>query len=121
MRKTNEDKIKEQANLLISNLFGFGDEKQVITHSKQTNQFFVGGIAIDDSRVANLRSEAEFFLASDMWKIINETLRDVACKVMFEKSTSFDDMKNGKSILYTLSFQNNTLNLLKNYKPKRNN
>lgn len=113
-----ESDIETLVNERVSKLLGVGDEKSIVTLDNKHGIIFIGGQRVDNARLVNLKSEAEFFRNSDLWKIISESPRDVACKAMFNKSQSFDDMKNGKSILYTLSLQNNILDMFIKYEKK---
>ena len=110
--------IEDLANKMVSDLLGFVDEKKVITMNEKQGAIFLGGERITPEECVNLKQEAELILTTDLWKIFNNTIRDIANKTMFEKSESFDDMKSGKCFLYNLSLQNKILNMFKNYVKK---
>ncbi len=113
-----DDKAKEMAEELVRKLLGVIDEKIVVTINEKTGLIFVGGKVLDEARILSLQAEANYYFQSDLWKIINETIKDQAQKVMFEKSETFQDMANGKAWLYLLSLQNKILKIFSNYKPK---
>lgn len=115
-------KAEELANKKVSQMLGIFDEKTVVTYVKRTGAIYIGGELADEGRLASLKAEAEYFEQSDLWKILNSSVDFVTRQIMFEKSNyseNFDDLKNGKSILYTLSFQNNILNTFKTYTQKQ--
>lgn len=103
-----EEKLKE--------LLGNVDYRAVVTNDKQGN-IFVGGVKQEESQLMNLRSEAEFFLASDLYRILSETKKDLAYKTMFEKSENFEDLRTGKLVLYNISIDRNIIERLRNWQP----
>lgn len=121
IKRFEQMKLQEQDELVakrIGELLGVVDENKIITYDKTGHNVFIGGKLIDERRSLNLRSEAEFILQSDLGAILFETPRKIAEEVMFNKSQNFDDMRNGKSILYTVSLQNKILEIFKMYTPK---
>jgi len=91
----------------------------IVSLDKVRGIVYIGGEKTDDVRLKNLKAEAEFFLASDLWKILNETAKMLAQKSMFEMGESLDDMKKGRSLLYLLDSQNKAIEIFKNYLPKK--
>lgn len=83
------------------------DIEKVLTVKE--NKFFVGSEELTQSQLINLQQEVLFFKESALWKVVTNTLREQAQKMMFEKSVSFQDMTNGKMILYTVNVQNKIL------------
>ncbi len=117
MPKPTKD-VKEEARKLVESLLTGIDEKSVLTVDENRGLIFIGGEQIDDARMLNLKSEAEFLLKSDVWKVIHETVKHIAQKTVFVDSQSLADLQKGKSVLYTLSTQSNLLKKLVSYKRK---
>ncbi len=90
-----------------------------MTIDKQKGIIYVGGERIDVARLANLKAEADFFLASDLWTLLYETPKELAQRAMFVNGESLVDMQKGKSMLYTLSTQKNILETFKSFIPKK--
>ena len=111
-RIAEEEKVRTE----IASLLGSFDEKLILTIDSKAGKAYIGGELVDPGRLNNLKQEAEFIVKTDLWLLINETLKKVTQDVMFNKSENFEDMRNGKSILYTLSFQNNVIKVLRSYK-----
>ncbi len=65
--------------------------------------------------VAGLKSESEFMLNSDLWRLLEGTIRHMAYEIMFTKSKSFDDMLSGKMLLYHLDMQKKLMEAFKSY------
>jgi hypothetical protein len=63
----------------------------------------LGGKKLTRLQAQNLQAEAKLLQQTELYKIITSTLKRNAEMVMFEKSQSFDDMKTGKAILYSVS------------------
>jgi len=77
----------------------------IVTVDKRTKIIYIGPEKAPESRLSNLKAEAEFLLQSDIWKIIHETPKELAQKRMFVSGESLEDMRAGRAILYTLSTQ----------------
>ncbi len=91
---------KDELNKLLSII----DTKLVVTEDK-AGAIYIGGERADPARLANLHAEAEFFAESDLWAIINQTVRELAHQAMFVSGKEFDDLKKGRSMLYLLDTQ----------------
>lgn len=116
---TRVDDIEERAEELskekLASLLSPVDLHKIITMDKRNGLIYIGGEKVEDNRLHNLKSEAEFFLESELWQLIQETPKELAQKVMFVAGKSLADMAKGRSILYTLSAQKNILEILKSY------
>ena len=110
--------VEELAQQRLKELFTPTNMKDVVTLDRKGGIIYIGGERADDSRLQNLHAEAEFFMESDLWKVINETAKRLAEIAMFEAGDSLDDMKKGRAILYTLSAQQNAVNIFKQYQKK---
>jgi hypothetical protein len=107
-----ETEVAKRMNDMLSPV----DLNAIIKLDKAKGIVLIGDETVDPVRLSNLRSEAEFLLNSEIWKLLYETPKELAQRAMFVDSQSLDDMKKGKSILYTLSTQKkiiDTLQLLK--------
>jgi hypothetical protein len=100
---------KEKLNDLLSNVA----LNRIVTMDKQKGILFIGGQKVEEGRLSNLKAEAEFFVQSDLWHLIYETPKELAQRAMFVAGENLDDMKKGRSILYTLSTQKNIIDVLK--------
>jgi hypothetical protein len=113
-----ELEAKKLAEEKIVNLLSPVDLSQVVTLDKQRGIVYIGGEMADESTLANLKAEAEFLSQSELWKVITSTVRELAQKSMFVNGESLADMQKGKSILYTLSSQQNIVDIFKSYQRK---
>lgn len=107
----------ERAKQMTAELLTLVDEKAIVGVDKR-GLVFIGGELATDDRLSSLKSEAEYFKESDLWKILNETPKRLAEKAMFEEGDSIDAMKKGRSMLYLLSTQRNIINTFLSYKKK---
>lgn len=101
----------------LSNLLSPIDQSKVISLDKR-GIIYLGGKPADDATMANLKSEAEFLLESDLWRVLHETPKELAQKAMFVAGESVDDMKKGRSMLYVLDTQRKAIDLLKSYEKR---
>lgn len=116
MIKKEKKVLKVDVKDEMSKLLGFIDFNSIITFNEKTGVVFIGGERVDEGKLTNLKSESEFILHSDMWKVMSETIRHLAYEMMFIKSTSFEDMKSGKMLLYHLDIQKKIMDILASYK-----
>lgn len=113
-----DKKAEELAKKKLNDLLSPVDLHKVVTVNKLAGLIFIGGNKAEEGRLANLKSEAEFILNSEVWQLLKETPKSLAERAMFVSGEGLDDMKKGRSILYTLSNQQNILEILKSYIPK---
>lgn len=112
--KPTDEELTERLNELLSNV----DLDKIVSLDKTHGVIYIGGERADNGRLTNLKAEAEFLVNSEIWTLLYETPKELAQRAMFVQGESLDDMKKGKSILYTLSTQQNIINTLKSYLPK---
>lgn len=91
------------------------DMKKVITFDERKGAIFIGGERAEPSALANLKSEAEFLQKSDIWPLLNASIRRLAEIAMFEKGENIESMQKGRSMIYLLSTQNKILDTLASY------
>ncbi len=113
-----EKRAEELSKEKLSKLLADVDLHKIVTLDKQKGIVFVGGERIDENRLTNLSAEAQFFASSDLWALMYETPKELAHKSMFVSGDNLESMQKGRSILYTLSTQNNILELFKSYVKK---
>lgn len=118
LSKLNEDVLERRSNEKLAKLLGAVDENFVVTYDKKTGLVFMGGVKLDEYQIMNLKSEAEAIAQMQIWKTLSETLKQQAQKTIFENSTEWADVMNGKMMLYNLSLQQKILDIFRNYKPK---
>lgn len=99
----------------VNKLLSLIDDKAVVTLDSKNGAVYIGGERADQGRLAALKSEAEFFLQSDLWKIINESIKELAQRAMFVNGESLDDLKKGRSMLYLLDTQNRIVKTFKGF------
>lgn len=109
--------IEKIKNWLAAQLFCAIDPKQVLKQSK-TGVLTIDGEIVGNEEMRSLQNEVKFLTHTRVWKILTETLKEQAEKIMFEKSTSFDDMKTGKMMLYNLNVQQQIIKIIESYKLK---
>ncbi len=109
--------MEKDKNELLKEYFCAVTVDDILTASK-TGKIFLNGVELTEGQASALKVEAEFFRDSHLAKIFFDTLYSQAQKIMFEKAESFDDMRNGKMMMYNISVQKNIIKLLCNYKSK---
>jgi hypothetical protein len=111
--KQAEELAKKKLNDILSPI-----DMNAIASITQQGVIYIGGTHPDDGRLTNLKAEAEFLMQSDIWQLLQETPKMLAEKAMFVSGEGLDDLKKGRSILYTLASQKKIVDLLKSYQPK---
>lgn len=119
MRDDLDKQAEELAKKKLNDLLSVVDVNKIVTVDKARGIVFIGGIKAEAGRLANLKSEAEFLLESDLWHLIHETPKELASRAMFVNGETLADLQKGKSMLYTLSTQKNIIETFKSYTPKK--
>ena len=121
--ETVRDDLDKQAEELskkkLNDLLSVVDINKIVSLDKARGIVFIGGVKVEDTRLSNLKAEAEFFLESDLWHLIYETPKELAQRSMFVAGETLADMAKGKSMLYTLSTQKNIVETFKGYVGKQ--
>ena len=107
--------VEELAQQKLKELFTPVNLRDVVTLDRKGGIIYIGGVRADDSRLQNLHAEAEFFVESDLWRVINETAKQLAQMSMFVAGDSIEDMKKGRAVLFTLDSQRKIVEVFKNY------
>lgn len=119
MRDDLDTQAEELAKHKLASLLSVVDPKKVVTIDKTRGILFISGERVDDSRLASLKSEAEFLHESEIWQLLIHSIRKIAEHAMFVSGDSIDDMKKGRSVLFTLDSQVKIIDLLRSYAPKK--
>lgn len=113
-----EQKAKELSKTMLNDMLSVVDMNSIVTVDKMNKLVYIGGIKTDAMQLANLKAEAEFIVASSLWKLLYETPKELAQRSMFVSSETLADIQKGKSMLYTLSTQKNIIDTFRSYKSK---
>lgn len=113
--KKEPEGLQEAVEKRLADMLGFADPKDVVSFDKQRGFVFVGKDRVPADRLANLKQEAEFVLNSELWRLLEGTIRHMAYEIMFTKSKTFDDMLSGKMLLYHLDTQKKLMEAFRSY------
>lgn len=106
-----DDQAEELAQQKLSQMLTAVDMTKVI--SQKGKILYLGKNIIDEGTLANLKSEAEFLYASQIWKVIQETPRELAQLSMFVDDGKIENqLIKGRAVLYTLDTQKRIVELL---------
>ncbi len=116
------DDLDKRANELIDSrlaeLLSPIDHTHIATFNEKTKQYYIGSELADDAFLSNLKQEADMLKSFNLWKIIQETPKELAQRAMFVAGESVDDMKKGRSMLYTLDSQKRIVEMFSGYQQK---
>lgn len=112
-----ETKAKAMAEQMLNDMLSNVDLNSIVTADKQ-GLVYIGGVKADQGQLANLKSEVEMLETTFLWKLLQETPKELAQRGMFVSGETLADMQKGKTILYVLSVQKNIVNIFKSYKGK---
>lgn len=111
--------LEKTKNELLKELFCAIVPDDIITVDK-IGVIKIDGEALSEGESRALYEEAKFFIESRIYKIIINTPKAQAMEIMYNKSETFDDMRNGKMMLYNLSLQENIVKAIMSFaKPKK--
>lgn len=109
-----EKRAEELAKQKVADLLSVPDMRSIVTLDTRARAIFIGGERADDGRLHNLKAEAEFFMESDLWKLLYETPKRIAQKAMFEDDGSLESLLlKGRAILFMLETQQRNLSVFK--------
>ncbi len=108
-------KIPKDVQAELHKLLSVVDPSLVVSVSK-AGIIHIGGKPAEQARLANLKAEAEFLAQSDLWKVINQSVRELAQRAMFVEGTTLDFLQKGRSVLYTLDSQQKMVDTFKSKK-----
>lgn len=86
----------------------------VLTANSKTGDLYLGGVKLNQQEINNLNEEIKYFKTLRLSKIFFETVKDQARLTMFDRSQSFDDMRNGKAMLNTIGILENIFEKVEN-------
>lgn len=115
-----QDDLDKQASILAKEklealLVGINTDL-IVKLDTRNGVVFIGKERPDDARLATLKSEAEFFEQSELWKILHETPKALAHKAMFnDDGTLENQLIKGRAILYTLDTQKRVIDVFKSF------
>ena len=78
------------------------------------NQVFLGNREVSGVELNNFISDARFLQENQLFQVIKNRLISDAHEVMFNKSTSYEDMNSGKMMLYNLDVQEKIIDKIAN-------
>ena len=108
-----EKRAEELSQVKLASLLSTVDDRAVITLDTRAKAIFIGGERADDARLHNLKSEADFFLESDLWKILYETPKKLAENALFVDDGKLENqLLKGRAVLYTLATQKRVVDIL---------
>lgn len=96
---------------LIHNLYRTVRPEDVLT--VKNGIIFLGNSQISQNELNRLKEEVAVLESMDIWKVMQETIRDKAMEVGFKKSQTFDDLKTTKTMLVNLDIINSILQTIK--------
>jgi hypothetical protein len=76
-------------------------------------KFYLKGKELNLLDLKNLREEVKYLKETMIWKILTNSLKEEARKSMNENALNFDDMRQGKLLLYAISLQEKIIDKLK--------
>lgn len=116
MRDDLDAQAEELSKVKLASLLSVVDMNKIVTIDKVHGIVYIRGQKVEERRLINLKSEAEALSEFDLWHLLSETPKELAHRAMFVAGDSIDDMKKGRSMLYTLSSQQNIVDMFKSYK-----
>lgn len=112
VEKMADDRLKRKLEELLTGV----DERLIVKLDSKNGVVFIGDERPDDSRLVNLKAEAEFLSKSDLWKILSETPKALAQKSIFTDGETIEAVRKGRSMIYTLDTQARILAVFLSYK-----
>ena len=98
-------KAEALAEQKLSQLLSIVDKTKIVTQDR-AGRVFIGGSLADENLLNNLKSEADFLVESELWKLIHETPKQLAQLALFKDDGKSEIVHTkGRAILFTLDVQ----------------
>ena len=110
--------VEKKAKEYLEKMLSIVDENNLVT-IRNNGIIEVAGQPLDPTRLGNLKSEAEFFMSSELWQIIHDKVAHEAQRIMFVSGKNLEEMQTGRSMLYLLDMQKRLINVFRSYNPKK--
>ncbi len=95
-------------NYALRHLFPVFKMDKVMTASK-SGHLFLNGELVTEKRKDSLKAQVRMVRNTEIWEILENSLKHQAQKLAFDDSKELQDLLNAKMILYTISVQENIL------------
>lgn len=92
---------KLDINKESKNLFTMLDKSMELSMLRNGDLAYKKNI-LPQAQKERIIGEAKAILSSELWNMIMDDMKQVACKKMYEESTDFEMLRFGKAMLYTL-------------------
>ncbi len=110
-----EARAEEIATQRLQSLLSVVDERSIVTFNHKNGLIYIGGELAEAGQLNGLKSEAEFLVQSDLWKLIYESPKSLAEKAMFSDDGNLDNLLlKGRVMLYTIGTQKKIVETFKN-------
>lgn len=78
----------------------------------------IGGTVANSVEMKNLKEEVRYYKNMRLYEIFHNTLRQKAQEMMFQRSTTYEDMKSGKMCLFNLEIMEKILKAVESFDKK---
>lgn len=111
-----EKKAEEMMQQKLEQLLTVIDERMIVTFNDAQKAVYIGGRRIEPAQLKSFKAEAEYFVQSDLWKILHETPGKLAQMAMFKDDGTLENqLLKGRAILYMLDTQSRILETFKSF------
>ncbi|NCC99860.1 MAG: hypothetical protein EOL95_09220 [Bacteroidia bacterium] len=93
--------MRKLLNRLLSKKLKMEYPEDIMTITKENKMYFKGK-EVDLKQLAKWKDDIEVLNSLEIYKILKDSMRNDAQALIFKKSNNFDDVLNGKMILWTL-------------------
>lgn len=107
--KSVDELAEEKLNKLLIPV----DTKNIISFDRTTGVIYLGGELVDAKILQSLKSEAEAFKVSELWKLLYNTPNELAQKAMFSDAGDLEkQLIKGRAMLFLLDTQKKIIEIL---------
>lgn len=103
---------EKEKNELLKSYFNAVTPEDIIMFDS-AGRVFIDDKLLSQGELNTLIAEAKQMAETRLYKILTNYIKKRAMEVMYMKSENFEDMRNGKMMLYNISLQEDIVNRLK--------
>lgn len=93
--------MRKLLNRLLSKTLGMVYPEDIMTITKENKMYFKGK-EVDLKQLTKWKDDLEILGSLEIYKVLKDSMKNDANALIFKKSKDFDDVLNGKMVLWTL-------------------
>lgn len=109
--------LQKLQNWLEKKLNSTINAADVFSYNPKIGKMYLGSYLMTEAEIRNLQEEIKYLEKTRIWEVWQNTVKKLAIDTAIYESTSFEDMRTGKSFLKVLATLQDINTVIKSWKP----